>query len=273
MDIKARHLSFSYGKREALRGVDLDFAAGTITGIIGPNGSGKTTLLHCLMGLLKARGEILLDGRLLSSLRRKDIARAMGLVSQKEEIHFPFTVKDVLLMGRYPRLAFSRSPGVGDYRRVQEVAAMMEITAYLDRPVNTLSGGEFQRVMVARALAQEPGVLLLDEPTLHLDLRHQVDILQLISNISDASGLTVIMVSHDLLLAARFCDTMVVMDRGSVVTTGTAEKTLTPELIGRVYGVSATVTHDRERGLSSLVLSGHRPGASAMKKNTPRNKP
>ena len=254
MELKARGLTFSYGPKEILHGLDLDFRPGKITGIIGPNGSGKTTLLHCLNGLLRAQGEIILNGEPLNAMGRRKIARAMGLVSQKEEIHFPFSVLEVLLMGRYPRLAFSQSLGRDDYSLVYEVASMMGINHLLDRRVDELSGGEFQRVTISRALAQEPSILLLDEPTLHLDLKHQLEILGRTRAITDGTGLTVIMVSHDLMLAGRYCDDVIVLKAGNVHTSGPADDVLSPSMIRNVYGIDAQVIH--HSGTSTLILGG-----------------
>ncbi len=259
MELKARGLAFSYGAKEILHGLDLDFRPGKITGIIGPNGSGKTTLLHCLNGLLRARGEIILNGEPLRSMTRRQIASAMGLVSQKEEIHFPFSVLEVLLMGRYPRLAFLQSPGRDDYSRVHEVASMMGINHLLERRVDELSGGEFQKVMISRALAQEPSIILLDEPTLHLDLKHQLEILGRIRSITDGTGLTVIMVSHDLVLAERYCDDVIVLKSGCVHAMGPADDVLSPSMIRDVYGIDARVSHHSRSGTSTLILGRSDP--------------
>jgi iron complex transport system ATP-binding protein len=200
-----------------LNNIDLDAKEGEIIGILGPNGSGKTTLLKCLNRSLSPKaGTVLIDDRDYQNMTRREIATRMGTVPQSANINFPFTALDIVLMGRTPDLKRFESESKRDLEIVQEAMELTNTEHLASRPMDQLSGGERQRVIIARALAQKPKILLLDEPTLHLDVNHQLDILELITGLARKEKLVVIIVTHDLALAARYCDKVILMQNGRI---------------------------------------------------------
>jgi len=255
MDLSINNLSFSYGSSQVLRGITHTFEAGLITGIIGPNGSGKTTLLRSINGIVLADGEIALGKRDLKKMKRKEIARHMAFVAQKEDISFPFSVYEILLMGRYPYLSPRKKITEKDYEIVDGIIALMGIDTIRDRAINAISGGEFQKAMIARALVQEPGVILLDEPTLHLDLNHQFEILNFIQKICREKNLIVVMVSHDLYLAGKYLDRCIILNRGLIHDAGKTREVLTPSSIKEIYNVDADVQINDSGGITVLPMN------------------
>ncbi|GAA1746856.1 iron complex transport system ATP-binding protein [Dietzia kunjamensis subsp. schimae] len=239
--LEARCVSWSVRGRTILDDVTVAPAPGTMVGVLGPNGSGKSTLLRILTGLLRPdTGSVHLDGTDIRSIPRKRLSRRVALVAQEATTDQNPTVREVIELGRIPHRAAWSGPGPGDDGVVRRAAATTGLGDRLDQRYATLSGGERQRVQIARALAQEPGVLVLDEPTNHLDIRHQLDLLALVR----ATDTTVIAALHDLTLAATFCDHLIVLSGGRLVTGGAPHEVLTADLIREVYGVEAEVTHD-----------------------------
>ena len=233
---------FSYNGTEVLRGVDLTLARGCCHGILGPNGCGKTTLLDIMAGLLTPQaGTIAFLGQPLPAYTKKRLARRLALVPQDFMIQFGYSVRQVVEMGLHPRLSRFSVPTSADEANIDEALQLTGIDHLADRPVNRLSGGEKQRVAVARALAQQPEVLLLDEATSNLDIHHSLEILNLIRARFESQGLQVVAVMHDLNLAAFFCDQLTFMKQGQVVCQGPTDTVLTPENISAVYGVEASV--------------------------------
>jgi iron complex transport system ATP-binding protein len=225
-----------------IAGADLAVEAGAFLGIIGPNGAGKSTLLRLAAGLIApASGEITLDGRSLRALPRKQIARLLGYVPQQARLDFPFSVADVVMDGRNPHLGRFQVGGVADRQIVWEAMEQTGILPLAERNVQTLSGGEKQRVLIARALAQQPRVLLLDEPTANLDLHHQHAILRLVRRLAEEQGLAVVAAVHDINLAARYCDQLAVLMNGRIVATGTPAATITHALLADVFAVDAEI--------------------------------
>ena len=227
---------FRYDSQWCLEGIDFELKKGEIVGIIGPNGSGKSTLLKIMDGLLRIeKGEILLLNRPLSRYTRSDIARQIAMVPQESTFRFAFSVFEVVLMGRFPHLGLFPFEGKED----QEIARQcMQLTGTLDlagRSIHELSGGEKQRVLTARALAQKAQIILLDEPTSFLDIRHRVEIFELISTLSRTQGLSVIVVSHDISLAAQYCQRMLLLNKGSVYKIGEPAEVITADTISTVY--------------------------------------
>ena len=249
VSLVARSLSFSFGNERVLDGVDVRLEPGRIVGVIGPNGAGKTTLVRLLSRILAPEsGRIELAGRSLHHWSAIELARALAVVPQNPELPTAFTAWEIVLMGRTPHLDWLGRERPQDRLRAHEAMAETGILRLADRRINQLSGGERQRVVIARALAQEPRVLLMDEPTAHLDLNHQVDILTLVADLVRERGLATLAIFHDLNLASRYCDRLILLKEGSVLTAGPPVDVLTADSIERAYGVRVTVIeHPNDR--------------------------
>jgi iron complex transport system ATP-binding protein len=237
--LKALNVQFGYRPDQpVLNGVDFQARQGTFTSILGPNGSGKTTLLRCLLGELEATdGEILLQGRPLSEFAPADLAQTLAYVPQFPQSAFTFTARQIAMMGRFAHQGVLGIPSDEDQKIVTLAMEMTDSAAFADRALGELSGGEAQRVMIARALAQQPGVLLLDEPTSHLDIRHQMTIYRMMQRLAHDWNIAVVCVSHDLNLASRFADELVVMKAGAVLAGGPPEQVINAEMLSRAYDV------------------------------------
>ena len=229
------------GERDVLRGVDLALAEGEVLGVLGANGAGKTTLLRIASRVLRpSAGRVLLAGQPIERLGRRALARALAVVQQESFVPFAFRVGEVVLMGRAPHLGLLGFESPADVTLACAALERVGITALADRPLLGLSGGERQLVMVARALAQDPQVLLLDEPTAFLDLRHRVEVLELVRAVA-REGRSALVVSHDLALVARFCDRLALLAEGRILASGRPAEVLTPELLRRAFGIEAEV--------------------------------
>jgi iron complex transport system ATP-binding protein len=236
-------VSVGYGGEPVLEDVSLSVSPGELVGFLGPNGVGKTTLLKAVPGLLAPlAGAVTVDGADVQSLSGRELARRVGYVPQAESSGTPMTVFETVLMGRKPYLSWRASPE--DHDVVDRVLATLGLSELAMRDVNELSGGQRQKVVIARALAQEPGVLVLDEPTSDLDIRHEVEVLGVVRDRADA-GTTAVMAMHDLTLAARFCDRLVLFSDDGVYAVGPPE-VLTEEAVRDVYGIDATVRRDAD---------------------------
>lgn len=237
-------LQFRYGDSEVLRKISLEIGRGEILGIVGPNGAGKTTLLRILCGLLRGwTGKLSFMGRAFDTWERRALARLIGYLPQQTRIAFPFTVQEVALMGRLPYQAGQFFDTRADHERIQEVLQLTDTLHLAKRYFQDLSGGEQQLVSLASALAQDPSVLLLDEPTVFLDLKHQLQIYRILKDLHDSHGLDLIMVTHDLNLAQSFCDRLIFMKQGEIVadlrsTEGRPQ--VPPSLIEQVFEVRAS---------------------------------
>jgi iron complex transport system ATP-binding protein len=237
--LNAERVSRTAGGRLILDGVDLSPRTGAMTGLLGPNGSGKSTLLRLLAGVLApTSGLVTLDGRPLDRVGRKDVARRVAVVEQQTDTQVELTVRDVVRLGRIPHRRAWTPASAADEDAVTDALDRTGLTDRAGRLWHTLSGGERQRVQIARALAQQPRELLLDEPTNHLDIQHQLDVLALVA----ALPVTSVVALHDLNLAATYCDHLVVLSEGRVVTCGEPAEVLTADLVAKVYRVDAEVT-------------------------------
>ncbi len=252
-----RGLSYSYGPLAALNGVDLELAAGRFHGIVGPNGCGKTTLLDILIGARQpASGQALLKGRALSAYRRLELARTVALVPQEFALSFPFSVREIVLMGRHPHIPRFAAPSHADWEAVERAIALMELKDLAHKPFAELSGGEKQRAVLARALAQDAPALLLDEPTSHLDINHALAVLEAARRLVRQEGRSVVAVMHDLNLAAAFCDELVFMQAGRVLAQGPTAQALTAARLEEVFSVRARVAWDDFAGAPQVVFQG-----------------
>ena len=244
MIVEARRLTVRYQgmARPALADASCGVAAGELVGVVGPNGSGKTTLLRALTGMVPLQaGEALVEGRSVAAWARADFARIVGVVPQREEIVFPLSVAETVMLGRYPRLGPLAAPRDEDHAAVATALERCDVAAFAARAVDSLSGGEWQRVRVARALAQEPRILVLDEPTASLDVRHEMELFELIRRLV-TDGLAGLVITHHLNLAARFADRIVLLDEGRVAATGSPSEVLTAERLSEVFDWPVAVT-------------------------------
>jgi len=232
----AENVCFAYHPaRPVLRGVDLQARRGELLCILGPNGSGKTTLLKCLLGLLVPSGEITLAEKPLQRYGATELARMVSYVPQVSQAAFPFTVAQIVMMGRTPHMGLLGTPRARDRGVVAAAMAMTGVTDFAHRDLEALSGGEQQTVMITRALAQQPQVMLLDEPTCHLDVKHQLDIHGLMSTLAHEWGMAVVCVSHDLNLAARFADRLILLSEGVPAAAGPPEAVIRTDILEAVY--------------------------------------
>lgn len=241
---QAAGLSYRYpdAAAPAVAGVNLTLGPGSITAVLGPNGSGKSTLLRLLVGTLPPdEGSVRILGRPLADWPRRDLARRVAVVRQSEEIAFPVTVRELVALGRYPYLGNWRRESAGDAAAIDAALRLCDVSDLSARAVQTLSGGERQRVRLARALAQEPEILFLDEPTVALDIQHEMAIFALLRTLA-ARGVAILVITHNLNLAARYAEQLVVLERGRVARSGTPSSVLQRELVERVYGWPVSIT-------------------------------
>jgi iron complex transport system ATP-binding protein len=244
-------VSFAYDSEPVLSGVDLAVESGRFFGLLGPNGSGKTTLLQLFSGAIRVdSGAVKVLGREVGAWDRRELARLVAVVPQRFDLAFPFTVQEVVLLGRVPHrgpLALDRAE---DLQVAREAMQAVEVEHLAARRMHELSGGEFKRVVVAKALAQQPRILLLDEPAAHLDVRHQVSLYELIEDIRRRTGFTVVSAMHDLNLAAAYCDRVALLSQKRIAQTGSVEEVMTYRNLRDVFGTEIYV------GVNELT--GHR---------------
>jgi iron complex transport system ATP-binding protein len=234
--IFVKDLGFRYGADWVLKDIDFSIQLGDVLGIIGPNGSGKTTLLKILSGLFKPeKGAAYLRGEDLNKISKKRLAQHISIIPQENMIPFPYTVLEVVLMGRYPYLGGWSFEGKRDYDIAYSSMKLLEVDRFSDCLFSDLSGGEKQRVIIARALTQEPEILLLDEPGTFLDLQHQLGIQEIIQDLNQTQGMSLVLVSHDLNMASQLCPRLLLLDQGRMAHIGAPENVLTAEWLRKVY--------------------------------------
>lgn len=257
MKITVQDLSFSYGKRTVLAGITLAVREGEVLGLVGPNGSGKTTLLKTISGVLTPQaGAVYLDGRPIAHLTCREIARRVACVEQDREVGFDFTVEEVVAMGRFPHRRRLGQETKTDREAIRRAMVETRVNSLARRSIRTISGGERQRTFLAMALAQEPRLLLLDEPTTHLDLRHQAEFMALVRE-GAQGGLSVIMALHDLTLAAAYSDEVALLSLGRLLASGRPEAVLTPANVRTAFGAEVVVGRNPSTG--SLVVHSAPP--------------
>ena len=242
--LQIEELSYKYDQLKVLEDINFSMQQGEFIGLIGPNGSGKSTLLKNINSKFKPQqGLVYLDGDNLHQLDKKELARNLAVVPQSTEINFDFTVEEIVLMGRTPYIGRFSSEQEEDFAIAKEVMKLTNTFCLKDRYINQLSGGERQRVIVARSLAQNPELLLLDEPTSNLDINYQLEIMNLLKRLNHEQELTILVVLHDLNLAAKYCDKLLLIDQGQIHSFGTPQEIITSENISEVYGSEVTVKY------------------------------
>ena len=253
--LQLKDIAFQYGTREVLRGVSFDIHNGEIIGIIGPNGSGKTTLLKVIDGLLvPQQGEMLVRGGDIRQKSRRELAALLAFVPQEFSLVFPFTVREIVMMGRYYHLGGLQFEDGADYRIVEEAMARTDTLPFAERLINNLSGGERQRVLIARALAQQSDIMLLDEATAFLDIKHQLALFELIKKLNKENGLTVLIVTHDINLAAQYTDRIILLQGGKIHSLGRPAEVVTEENIRNVYEAEVLVDRSPRTGAPRVTL-------------------
>ncbi|MPS68659.1 MULTISPECIES: ABC transporter ATP-binding protein [Novosphingobium] len=241
VNISIKGLSVSLGRREVVRRIDANLKPGELVGVIGPNGAGKSTLVRAILGLLPLReGAVHIDGEALTSLAPRDIARRIAYLPQGQTLHWPLTVERLVALGRLPHLGPMSKISAQDQAIVQEAMQRADVTHLAGRVATELSGGERARAMLARALAVGAGALVADEPLASLDPGHQIDVMELLLG-EARNGKLVVAVLHDLTMAARYCDRLLLVDKGELVAEGAPREVLTAERLRTVYGIRSQV--------------------------------
>ncbi len=267
--LEAQNLTVGYNGSPVLTDVSLTAERGQFIGLVGPNGSGKSTLVRALSRVLRPlNGRALLDGADIYQMSARELARRLAVVSQDNTVAFDFPVRDVVLMGRAPHLSRFGIEGPRDYEIAYEAMALTRTDVFADRPISELSGGERQRCMIARALAQQPSAFLLDEPTAHLDVSNQIEILDLARRLTMERELAAVVVLHDLNLASQYCDHLVLISLGTIVAEGMPEAVVTESLIRLAYGTDVQVRPHPTTGRPYVTLLSRLPMAAPAIRHT-----
>lgn len=279
-----RDLGYRYGARRrepgtqgewSLRRVSFEVCDGEILGLLGPNGSGKTSLLKLLGKIMRPEtGSIALFGSDLTGMVQDVVARLVAFVPQEQQQIFPFSIMETVLMGRFPHRDCGRFGSFGweqesDLRMAQDAMKDMDVLHLADRSIHDVSSGERQRAIIARALAQQPRVLLMDEPTAFLDLNHQVEICRILRKLNDERGLAVVLVSHDLNMASQYCDRIMLMENGALFRIGTPDDVITPDALRAVYHCDVLVDCHPGSGLPRVTLPGRQRTGTHESRSAP----
>jgi len=252
--LQALNINFGYDNNRVIEDLSLSVAQGEFLGLIGPNGAGKSTLLRLMCGILRPEsGEVLLFGAGLSTQPQRKIAQKIAFVPQETHFALNFMVEEVVMTGRYPYSRPFARENREDFEAVDSAISSAAVEDLRKRPVNSLSSGERQRVVIARALAQSPQLLLLDEPTSHLDLHHQHSIMELLKKLN-AEGLTIAVVHHDLNLASLYCRRLVLMHQGKMAATGTPNELIKKEILNEVYGTAVRIVRHPDKDVPQIFL-------------------
>ena len=245
MKLKVEHIGFEFSKYKILEDISFEVKENSFVGIIGPNGSGKSSLLKCIYGVNKpSKGNVFFEEENLLKMSGKERARRIAVLAQETKGQFDFKVKQVVEMGRYPHKKTLENYSKKDEEIVEKVLCQLNLEEYRERSFNTLSGGEKQRVLIARVLAQESNFIILDEPTNHLDIGYQIEIMNTIKSL----GITVLAAIHDMNIASLYCDEIIVMKKGNVIKKGTIDEVMTAETLKQTFNVNAYVHHHERTG-------------------------
>ena len=246
MQIRIDNVEFSYTSVPVLKDISLDIDGPAFVSILGPNGVGKSTLIHCINKILQPiSGSVFIDGKDVRETSIKELAKQIGYVPYSANDTFPLTVVDTVLMGRHPHSKWKSLDN--DLDVVYDTLKMLGISHLAMRQFNELSAGQHQKVMLARGLVQEPKILLLDEPTSNLDIRHQLDVTKMLKRLSVEKGILIIMISHDINIAAKYADSVILMFQGKIFDVGTPQEVITEDNLRMVYGVESRVIDDEGR--------------------------
>ena len=252
--IELKNVSIGYGRQSVIEDLSLSVCAGEFVGVIGPNGSGKSTFLQGLSGILPpSEGQLFLHGEPYSTYTRKQMAREMAVVEAEESMTFQFSVGELVEMGRMPYLRRFQAMSAHDNEAVQSAMTVTDLHGLEGRPINEISSGERQRVFLARALAQETNLLLLDEPTSHLDLKHQVESFQLMTQLNRENEQTIICISHDINLASEYCSRLLVFQNGQIAADGKPEAVLNTQVLESVFGKHFVLGSHPESGRPYVI--------------------
>lgn len=240
--IEINNLKFGYNGTLVLDSLDMSISTSGVTGIIGPNGSGKSTLIKNIAGVLDYKnGVVSIEGRDLKGFSKKELAQLMGVVHQKIGIDYDFTIEEVVSMGRNPHIGRFHNLSDQDQKIISDALERTDLLALREKSVLKVSGGELQRTIIARALAQKPKIMLLDEPISHLDIGHQIDMMRMLRELSSNLGITIVVVLHELNIAMNYCDRLVLLDNGQIHSTGLPQDVVNSDSLREVYGVTGKI--------------------------------